>query len=221
MFRIHPARVTRVAVTASVLSCGLQVTSGLETTSRAAGSTPVTMRLGPSVNRAMVGRVESATKHSLVLVQLGSTALTHIQLTAVTQYVVHGRRVAKQPSWTRGLQIRVTTTGFKGPYTAHIVSVGPVAVSTAPTGSASSPRKTNASLSNTKTLTGVVLLTSSATVTLQTSGGTTTIKLTSATRYAVKGKMTALKPTLHAGEKVRVLVLQAKGVLVGQRFMVS
>ena len=68
----------------------------------------------------------------------------------------------------------------------------------------------------TRTVSGIVTLDSIASVTVLTSHGSQTIKLTPATRYLVRGRSAATKPTLHAGERAVIVAVQVKGMLLGQ-----
>jgi hypothetical protein len=220
MFRLCAARTTCLAVSVTILSVGLQVGGAFATGALASDKKPTASPKAVTTSRPVTGKVERATKHAITLTQVGTKKITHIQLNAGTQYIVKGKHVAKIPSFTRGLLISVVTTQSKGSYTAQIVIVGSTAPSTSSAVVAPPPSAPTGQTSGTTTISGVVTLTSAASVTLKTSIGTQTIKLTTATRYLVKGKQSPSKPTLHAGEKVKIAAAQANGMLVGQVFTV-
>lgn len=211
MLRLDSARALRLSVAVIVLGLVSLARGELDSRAYAAGQSATT--------RPVTGKLQSATKHSLMLVQAGSKKLTSVLLNAKTQYIVKGKRVAKPPVFTRGSLISVMTAVTKGSYTAQIVVVSPPpltpGVSTGPPASSSVPAPSPAT-----SIKGAVTLTSPVSVTLQTSAGTETIKLTSATRYVVEGKPSSLKPILHAGEKVAITGVQTHGVFVGEVFTV-
>jgi hypothetical protein len=221
MFRLCSARTARLAICVTALSLGLQTGGELAPGAHAASSKSAASRNSSASNQPMMGKLHSATKNAFMLLLPGSKKLTHIQLNAKTRYIVNGKRVAKQPAFTRGLLISVVTIESKGSYTARIVIVGwnaqaaPGAVGRLPA------RSPTALPPGTISLAGAVTLTSAASVTLKTLAGTETIKLTVATRYIVKGKSSSSKPILHAGETVRIAAVQSHGVLVGKVFTVG
>ena len=207
---LYAARTIRLAVT--VTAFGLVSVVG--------GGSAVAAPAPAGAAHPVTGKLQSASKHALVLVQSGTKKLTPILLNAKTLYIVKGKRVAKAPVLTPGSLISVVTAGAKGPATAQIVMVtsapapAPIAAPPPPASGTTAPPTAPTSIR------GVVTLTSPVSVTLQTTAGTETIKLTSATQYIVTGKASTSKPMLHAGEKVKITAVQAHGVLVGKVFTV-
>jgi hypothetical protein len=204
----YSARAIRLAVTVTVFGLSSAV----------AGGPAVAAPAAAGVTHPVTGKLESATKHSLVLVRSGTKKLTPILLNAKTMYIVNGKRVTRAPVLTPGSLISVVTAGAKGPATAQVVAVSPApspwAAPLPPVNSATAPPTVPTAIK------GVVTLTSPVSVTLQTSAGTETIKLTSTTQYIVTGKASTVKPILHAGERVKITAVQTHGILVGKVFTV-
>ena len=211
MLRLH-SRTILLTLIVTTLGLGLQALGMFGSSAHAAGL------LSAGTTRPMTGKLQSESKHALVLVQSGTKKLTPILLNAKTMYIVKGKRVAKPPVFARGSLLSVVTAVSNGAYTAQIVVVTPA---TSPPQSASPVAGSTVSPSQSTSVTGTVTLTSAATVTLKTSTGTETIKLTAATRYMVGGKSSQFKPVLHAGEKVEITAVQTHGVLVGRVFTVG
>lgn len=216
MTRLGSAHITRLAIAAMVLSVSMH-TGGAQ----AAGSKPP-VKVKSSVSTSpVVGTLWSATKHAILLARPGSKTITHIKLNARTEYVVKGKRSAKPPTFTAGLQLSVLATQSKGAYIAQVVIVGPSAGTAQSPVIPSPPLASGTAPPGPISLTGAVTLTSALSVTVQMSRATETIKLTSATRYVVRGKGSLYKPTLHAGEKVRIVAVQSNGMLVAQTLTVT
>jgi hypothetical protein len=212
MLRLR-SRAIRLTMIVTAVGLGVQASGEF-------GSSAQASHISAGTTRPVTGKLHSASKHALILVQSGTNKLTPILLNAKTTYIVKGKRVAKPPVFARGSLISVVTAVSKGAYTAQIVVVSPAA-SPAQSPSPGSPAGgSTASTSPSTSVTGTVTLTSAASVTLKTSMGTETIKLTAATRYLVQGKPSQFKPVLHAGEKVEITAVQTHGVLVGQVFTV-
>jgi uncharacterized protein (DUF2147 family) len=220
MFRLCAARATRFVVLATVLTVCSQEAGTFTTGALASSKKPAATPKAATTSRPVTGKVQTVSKNAITLTQVGTKKVTRIQINAGTQYIVKGKHVAKVPSFTRGLLISVVTTQSKGSYTAQIVIVGPTAPPAPGAVSAPPPSEATGQSSATTTISGVVTLASPASVTLKTSTGTETIKLTTATRYLVKGKQSPSRPTLHAGEKVKIVAARANGMLVGQVFTV-
>jgi hypothetical protein len=218
MLRLNSIRATRLALCLAALSLGLQANEGLASGIHAVRPQLSAGRIASVTGRPMKGKVQSVTRNLLTLVQPGSKKVTLVQLNVRTQYIVKGKRLAKQPVFTRGSSISVVMSESKGVYTALAV-LEPTSTASAVT--APPPSVPTVVPPGTISLAGAVTLASAATVTLKTSTGTETIKLTAATRYIVDGKATSSLPMLHAGEKVRIAAVQSRGVLLGRIFTVS
>jgi hypothetical protein len=221
MIRLNSVRATRLALYAAALGLSLQANGGLASGVHAARLDLSAGRISSAAGRPMTGKVQSSTRNLLALMQPGSKKVTLVQLNARTQYIAKGKRLAKQPAFARGSSIRVVTSKSKGVFIARIVIVGSSATPAAGAVTAPPPNVPTVVAPETISLAGAVTLASAATVTLQTATGTQTIKLTAATRYIVNGKASPFKPVLHAGEKVRIAVVQSRGVLLGRIFTVG
>jgi hypothetical protein len=214
MLQRYPARTIRLTITVTSLGLVWLAGGGFATGANAAG------RIAVGTTRPVTGKLQSSTKHALMVIQSGSKKLTPILLNAKTLYIVKGKRVAKPPIFTRGSLISVLTAVTKGSYTAQIVVVSAAPSPVQGTSTAPAAGSSTAASSPSISVKGAVTLTSAASVTLKTSAGTQTIKLTASTHYVVAGKPSSLKPILHAGEEVEIMAVPTHGVLVGQVFTV-
>jgi hypothetical protein len=213
MLRLR-SRAIRLTVIVTAVGLGSQARGEFGSSAYAAS------QISAGTTRPVIGKLQSATKHALILVRSGTNKLTPILLNAKTTYIVKGKRVAKPPIFARGSLISVVTAVSKGAYTAQVVVISPATSAAQGTSTGSPAGGSTVSPSPSTSVSGTVTLTSAASVTLKTSMGTETIKLTAATRYLVQGKPSQFKPVLHAGEKVEITAVQTRGVLVGQVFAV-
>jgi hypothetical protein len=215
---MNPGRITPATAALGLLVAGALVVSrqagaptAHATTTQATKPTTSAARPG---GPGLMGSITSASGNVLKISLIPSHTSATVDLTTKTSYVVNGKSTKTRPSWKKGERVQVIGTKKKdGTYTAQVVMVGAPGGAPGPGGPPPAGGMPPVS--------GAVVSSTSSSLVVKTSSGKRTFKLTSSTRYLVKGKVSTSRPSFTAGQQVHVMAsrsgspLTARMVIVG------